>query len=325
MSPTLAPPVNDTHLSCSFLVQSQKVQNEDVVDTTEKLRAQNFSPSVTSFASDDMAMRQRPHQKKYKLGIGRVNVSHSHKPGEVDDASYYYKNCLESEEIICLDRRITTEAAEGLQKAHKVSNYLKLDAEILEQKTHESATNALGTITDALSIISYSEILLNMKGEALLMMGKNKEVVQLCEKTLDTSESSLLKEHVEAQRKELLQRKQEVEEVEEKERIANENLKKKINLKEETAAAVMAARDAVETSLKLADTRATRLRERIEELTSQLEKLDTQKNSTNKNRPRYVCWPWEWLGLDPVEAGPTRQPDMHQNGANEVELSEPLL
>nr|KAJ0215094.1 hypothetical protein LSAT_V11C300148420 [Lactuca sativa] len=30
----------------------------------------------------DMAARQRPRQKKYKLRIGRVNVSHSHKPGE---------------------------------------------------------------------------------------------------------------------------------------------------------------------------------------------------------------------------------------------------
>ncbi|CAI9300046.1 unnamed protein product [Lactuca saligna] len=102
---------------------------------------------------------------------------------------------------------------------------------------------------------------------------------------------------------------------------------KKIKLKEETAGAAMAARDAAETSLKLADTRATRLRERIEELTSQLEQLDTRKNSTNKNRPRYVCWPWEWLGLDPVGVGvgPTRQPEMRQNGANEMELSEPLL
>ncbi|XP_023739901.1 uncharacterized protein LOC111888018 isoform X1 [Lactuca sativa] len=271
---------------------TSQVQNEDAVDTTEKLGAQNFSPSVTSFASADMAVRQRPHLKKYKLRTGRVNVSHSHKPehtkatdqetcdswrkrgneayksgdlseaevcyskgissiqhtetpgvciqplllcysnraatrmalgrmreglndcrmaaaldpnfmkvnlrsanchlllGEVDDASYYYNKCLESEEIVCLDRRITIEAAEGLQKAQKVSDYLKLAAEILEQKTYESATNALGTITDALSISSYSEKLLNMKGEALLMLGKHKEVVQLCEQTLDTAEKN---------------------------------------------------------------------------------------------------------------------------------------
>ncbi|KAJ0798670.1 hypothetical protein HanLR1_Chr00c2768g0856551 [Helianthus annuus] len=45
---------------------------------------------------------------------------------------------------------------------------------------------------------------------------------------------------------------------------------KKLKFKEETAAAAMSARDAAESSLKLADTRAARLRERVEELTSQL-------------------------------------------------------
>ncbi|CAI9303201.1 unnamed protein product [Lactuca saligna] len=36
---------------------------------------------------------------------------------EVDDALYYYNKCLESEEIICLDRRMTIEAVDGLHKA----------------------------------------------------------------------------------------------------------------------------------------------------------------------------------------------------------------
>ncbi|KAL7595401.1 hypothetical protein Lser_V15G28742 [Lactuca serriola] len=40
-----------------------------------------YSPSVTSFASADMAVRQQPHQKMYKLRTGCVNVSHSHKLG----------------------------------------------------------------------------------------------------------------------------------------------------------------------------------------------------------------------------------------------------
>ncbi|KAK1415754.1 hypothetical protein QVD17_31540 [Tagetes erecta] len=97
---------------------------------------------------------------------------------------------------------------------------------------------------------------------------------------------------------------------------------KKLKFKEETAAAAMSARDAAESSLKLADTRATRLRERIEELTSQLEELDARKSSINGKRPRYICWPWQWLGLDPI--GP-RQLDSHQNTSNEMELSEPLL
>ncbi|KAL7581837.1 hypothetical protein Lser_V15G49058 [Lactuca serriola] len=42
---------------------------------------------------------------------------------KVDDALYYYNKCLESEEIICLDRRMTIEAVDGLQKA-QITNHL---------------------------------------------------------------------------------------------------------------------------------------------------------------------------------------------------------
>ncbi|KAJ0544866.1 hypothetical protein HanIR_Chr08g0343261 [Helianthus annuus] len=97
---------------------------------------------------------------------------------------------------------------------------------------------------------------------------------------------------------------------------------KKLKFKEETAAAAMSARDAAESSLKLADTRAARLRERVEELISQLEELDTRRSLINGKRPRYICWPWQWLGLDPI--GP-RQLDTHGPTSNEMELSEPLL
>ncbi|XP_057529225.1 uncharacterized protein At3g49055 [Amaranthus tricolor] len=194
------------------------------------------------------------------------------------------------------------------------------------------------------------------------------------------AESSLLKEHLETQSKELSLRKLRIEELEEKERQANENieglmidiaaaeeeitrwkvaaeqeaaagraveqeflaqissfkqdaeetkqamleLEKKLKFKEETATAAMAAREAAEKSLRLADTRASRLRDRVEELTRQLENLDIINDSRNSTRPRYVCWPWEWLGIDFV--GMRRQIDMpQQQGSNEMELSEPLL
>ncbi|PWA67469.1 hypothetical protein CTI12_AA315320 [Artemisia annua] len=206
------------------------------------------------------------------------------------------------------------------------------------------------------------------------------EIIEL-QHTVDElrAESVSLKEHADAQSKELLQRKQQVQELQEKERVANENVEglmmdiaaaeeeitrwkfaaqqeaeagkgveqeyvaqistirqeleeakqavieseKKLKFKEETAAAAMAARDAAETSLRLADMRATRLRERVEELTKQLEGLDTRKISSNAHRSRYVCWPWQWLGLDPI--GGPRLPDTHQNSSNEMELSEPLI
>ncbi|KAK3005254.1 hypothetical protein RJ639_017020 [Escallonia herrerae] len=98
---------------------------------------------------------------------------------------------------------------------------------------------------------------------------------------------------------------------------------KKLKFKEETADAAMAARDAAEKSLRLADMRATRLRDKVEELTHQLEELDARETSrTGQNRPRYVCWPWEWLGLNFVGV---QRPETQPEGHNEMELSEPLL
>ncbi|KAK2636617.1 hypothetical protein Ddye_031409 [Dipteronia dyeriana] len=97
---------------------------------------------------------------------------------------------------------------------------------------------------------------------------------------------------------------------------------KKLTFKEETAAASMAARDAAEKSLRLADIRASRLRDRLEELSRQLEVFETREDSRGRNgRPRYVCWPWQWLGLDFVG----HRPDAQQQTSNEMELSEPLI
>ncbi|KAI7755133.1 hypothetical protein M8C21_026003, partial [Ambrosia artemisiifolia] len=114
--------------------------------------------------------------------------------GELEDASYNYSKCLESENIVCLDRRLAIDAADGQQKAQKVVNYLKQSAELLQHKTYESATTALGIISEALSISCYSEKLLNMKGEALFVLGKHKDVVQLCEQSLDSAEKNFATE-----------------------------------------------------------------------------------------------------------------------------------
>ncbi|WVZ63112.1 hypothetical protein U9M48_012775 [Paspalum notatum var. saurae] len=63
-------------------------------------------------------------------------------------------------------------------------------------------------------------------------------------------------------------------------------LENKLKFKEETAAAAMAARDAAEKSLKLADMRSSRLRERLEELNRQLEESDSRTDSVNRNGHR---------------------------------------
>lgn len=97
---------------------------------------------------------------------------------------------------------------------------------------------------------------------------------------------------------------------------------KKLKFKEETAAAAMAARDAAEKSLQLADMRATRLRQRVEELSRQLEEFETNEDSRGRNGPRYVCWPWQWLGMDFVGF---HKADEREQSSNEMELSEPLM
>ncbi|KAK3220683.1 hypothetical protein Dsin_014653 [Dipteronia sinensis] len=70
----------------------------------------------------------------------------------------------------------------------------------------------------------------------------------------------------------------------------------KLKLKEELAAAAMAAQAASEKSLQLADSRAAGLRERIEQLTKQSEEAESKERSRRK--VRHICWPWRALRLN---------------------------
>ncbi|MCD7468674.1 hypothetical protein HAX54_007066 [Datura stramonium] len=127
-----------------------------------------------------------PHFLKVKLRAANCYLV----LGEVEEAIKYYTNCLESRINLCLDRRITIEAAEGLQKAQKVSEHLRRCAELLQQRTPDAAKNALGITNEALSISCYSEKLLEMKGEALCKLQMYNEVIELCQKSLDIAEKN---------------------------------------------------------------------------------------------------------------------------------------
>ncbi|KAG4172179.1 hypothetical protein ERO13_A12G256200v2 [Gossypium hirsutum] len=70
----------------------------------------------------------------------------------------------------------------------------------------------------------------------------------------------------------------------------------KLKLKEELAAAAIAAQAAAERSVQLADSRAIGLRDRIEELTKQLEEAEGKERSRRK--VRHICWPWEILKMN---------------------------
>ncbi|KAI7980301.1 hypothetical protein LOK49_Contig169G00006 [Camellia lanceoleosa] len=110
--------------------------------------------------------------------------------GEVEDALQYFSKCVESGSHVCLDRRIIIEAANGLQNAQKVAERMNQCAELLRQRTSNTAISALEIISQVLSISSYSEKLLEMKGEALLMLRRYEEVIQLCEQTLVFAEKN---------------------------------------------------------------------------------------------------------------------------------------
>ncbi|CAN8313323.1 unnamed protein product [Cochlearia groenlandica] len=86
--------------------------------------------------------------------------------------------------------------------------------------------------------------------------------------------------------------------------------KKNLNFKEATAAAAMCARDAVERDLRLADNRAIKL----------------------KRKTRYVCWPWQLLGIAFVggrkveseqQQQQKQQEQQQEQSSNEMELAEP--
>ncbi|CAN0902784.1 Uncharacterized protein At3g49055 [Linum grandiflorum] len=73
----------------------------------------------------------------------------------------------------------------------------------------------------------------------------------------------------------------------------------KLKLKEEVAAAAMAAQAAAEQSLQLADIRATEFRNRMEELSRQLEAIES-RNRRDRRKVRDRCWPWQGLRQRPL-------------------------
>ncbi|KAF5737668.1 hypothetical protein HS088_TW13G00556 [Tripterygium wilfordii] len=131
-----------------------------------------------------MAMSLDPNFTKVQMRAANCHLV----LGEVEDALLFFGKCLESGAEVCLDRRITIEAADGLQKAQKVAEFTDRAAELLKQRTSDAAATALDIISEALSISQYSEKLLEMKAESLCLLRKYEEVIQLCEQTLHVAE-----------------------------------------------------------------------------------------------------------------------------------------
>nr|KYP52002.1 DnaJ isogeny subfamily C member 7 [Cajanus cajan] len=112
--------------------------------------------------------------------------------GEVENAQQYFNKCMESVSVVCLDRRVIVEAAEGLQKAQEVVKCINNASGLLKERTSDAAVTALELVSKALSISLYSEKLLQMKAEALCLLQKYDAAIQLCEQSQHLAEKNFV-------------------------------------------------------------------------------------------------------------------------------------
>lgn len=136
-----------------------------------------LADSLMAIALDPLFLEDRARAANFHLFLG-----------EVENALQYFNECLESETVACLDQRIVIECVDGIQKAQKVAEYTKRSTKLLEQRTTDAALSALGIISEALSISGYSEKLLEMKADALYLLRRYEEAIQVCEQSLYSAE-----------------------------------------------------------------------------------------------------------------------------------------
>ncbi|CAL1409659.1 unnamed protein product [Linum trigynum] len=110
--------------------------------------------------------------------------------GEVENASNFFKKCLQLGSDVCVDRKIEIEAADGLQKAQKVMECMQRAAELLERRTLNDAGSTVEVISEALLISPFGDKLVETKAQALFMLHNYEEVIMLCEQTLDSAKKN---------------------------------------------------------------------------------------------------------------------------------------
>ncbi|KAL5098418.1 hypothetical protein RYX36_002745 [Vicia faba] len=108
-----------------------------------KMQTEAFSSSSTVGVSADAGIDFTSKSKKKKYDI------------------FCFDNGLGK--VVCLDRRVTVEAAEGLQKAQEVAKCMNDATKLLKERTSEAGGSALELLTNALSKTLYLERLLQMK------------------------------------------------------------------------------------------------------------------------------------------------------------------
>jgi DNA-binding transcriptional MerR regulator len=102
-----------------------------------------------------------------------------------------------------------------------------------------------------------------------------------------------------------------------------EDSNNKLQSKEEMTTAAIAARNAAERSLRIADERAVQLRERVEELNRQFDALERLGDGGITSRLHNICWPYEWFRGRPAFFQGNNS--VTQPSAEMGELFEPLV
>ncbi|CAN0901818.1 DnaJ homolog subfamily C member 7 [Linum grandiflorum] len=110
--------------------------------------------------------------------------------GEVENASDFFKKCLQLGSDVCVDRKIEVEASEGLQKTQKVMECMQRSTELLERGTLNDAGTAVEVISEALLISPFADKLVEMKAKGLSTLRRYEEVIQLCEQTFDSAKKN---------------------------------------------------------------------------------------------------------------------------------------
>ncbi|XP_078447062.1 heat shock protein DnaJ with tetratricopeptide repeat-containing protein [Wolffia australiana] len=110
--------------------------------------------------------------------------------GETEDACNRFKRCLDGGRGSSPDQKFVFEASDGLQKVKLVADCMERASSLLQKGTASDATAALQTLSDALLISPYSESLVQMKAEALLMLRRYSDLILLLDESLESVEKN---------------------------------------------------------------------------------------------------------------------------------------
>ncbi|KAK1697069.1 hypothetical protein QYE76_013766 [Lolium multiflorum] len=108
--------------------------------------------------------------------------------GDLEGASSNYTACSKSSNTADFDIKISAEASNGLERVKRVTDWVSQSRELLKKRTLPEAKTAFEFISSALEISSHSDILMEMKAEALLTLRRYEEVIELCQETVDLAE-----------------------------------------------------------------------------------------------------------------------------------------